>query len=84
MTEPRFKVTSVTGFGCEGGMNSREGTVSQVLDSAYCFELVYETTSRLAAERCATAMNEGDFGFPGRIARRNRLTRERQARYRAA
>jgi hypothetical protein len=64
MSEPRFVVTSVTGFSGEGGNGARERTVYQVLDAAYCYELVWETYIERVARRGCDVLNSGDLTWP--------------------
>lgn len=75
--EPRFKLTSVTGFAEEGG--ARQTTFYQVLDRAYCHELLLETPSPRLARWVMHGLESGSDRRL-RYALRNR---EHQARYRA-
>jgi hypothetical protein len=47
----RFVVTSVSGYGGEGGNGDHFATFWQVLDSAYCYRLVWEFSGPRAQER---------------------------------
>ncbi len=60
--EPRFKLTSVTGFGGGGGNADHFAAFWQVLDSAYCYALVWEffgPRAQARAERCCAELNAG-------------------------
>lgn len=59
-TGPRFYVTSLTGYSGEGGNDSHEATVYQVIDSALGFALVSQRYTRRAAEGDAARLNRPD------------------------
>jgi hypothetical protein len=82
VSEPRFVVTSVTGYGGDGGTGSREATVYQVLDWPFNYELCFEAPTRVAAEKCAAALEAGDDSYPERVYRRRAYQVEYAARFR--
>lgn len=58
--EPRFKVSSVTGYGGDGGNNARVATVYSVLDRSSCHRQVFSTLQESVAVTIAAEMNAGD------------------------
>jgi len=81
VTEPRFVVTSVTGYSGDGGNPARPATIYQVLDRPHNYALVLETAVKRAAERCAVAMNAGDLNFAHRVERRRLLQWRNKRKY---
>lgn len=66
MNEPRYVVGSVTGYGAEGGNNSKPRTMWGIRDSHDCYRVVWEFNkiagekARLSAQKLADDLNSGE------------------------
>lgn len=86
-TGPRFYVTSVSGFGGNGGNDSHPITSWQVIDSALAFALVYEAQNERTATRIAAKLNadlDKGASYLRSWIRNLHYNREYRARKRAA